>query len=60
MTTPLTIQETTKGQAICPYCGVGCRLFTSGSHEYRKKSGSLFAHKSGQSSSHEAVWILAL
>jgi assimilatory nitrate reductase catalytic subunit len=26
MTTPLIIQETTKGQAICPYCGVGCRL----------------------------------
>jgi len=31
MTTPLSIrelsiQESTKGQAICPYCGVGCRL----------------------------------
>src|SRR6266850_1829647 len=26
MTTPLMIQEPTKGQAICPYCGVGCRL----------------------------------
>ena len=26
MTTPLITQETTKGQAICPYCGVGCRL----------------------------------
>ena len=31
MTTPLSIQELsieerTKGQAICPYCGVGCRL----------------------------------
>jgi hypothetical protein len=23
MTTPMIIQETTKGQAICPYCGVG-------------------------------------
>ena len=27
MTTPLITQETTKGQAICPYCGVGCRLW---------------------------------
>src|SRR6266567_4844620 len=26
MTTPLIIQDTTKGEAICPYCGVGCRL----------------------------------
>src|SRR6267143_453364 len=26
MPTPFIIQETTKGQAICPYCGVGCRL----------------------------------
>src|SRR6266853_1644202 len=26
MTTTLLIQEPTKGQAICPYCGVGCRL----------------------------------
>src|SRR5258707_5758089 len=26
MPTPLIIQETTKGEAICPYCGVGCRL----------------------------------
>src|SRR5437899_12891353 len=31
MTTPLSIrelsiQESTKGEAICPYCGVGCRL----------------------------------
>jgi Molybdopterin oxidoreductase Fe4S4 domain len=26
MTIPLIIQETTKGEAICPYCGVGCRL----------------------------------
>src|SRR4029077_1186989 len=26
MTTPMITQETTKGQAICPYCGVGCRL----------------------------------
>jgi len=23
---PLSIQETKKGEAICPYCGVGCRL----------------------------------
>ena len=23
MTTPLIIQQTTEGQAICPYCGVG-------------------------------------
>src|SRR5262245_20535933 len=21
------MQQTTKGQAICPYCGVGCRLW---------------------------------
>ena len=27
MTTPLIMQQTTKGQAICPYCGVGCRLW---------------------------------
>ena len=27
MTTPLTIQQTTRGRAICPYCGVGCRLW---------------------------------
>ena len=27
MTTPMISQETTKGQAICPYCGVGCRLW---------------------------------
>ncbi len=27
MTTPLIKQPTTKGQAICPYCGVGCRLW---------------------------------
>src|SRR5260221_1152063 len=27
MTTPLNIQQTTEGQAICPYCGVGCRLW---------------------------------
>src|SRR6266436_269592 len=27
MTTPSMVQETTKGQAICPYCGVGCRLW---------------------------------
>src|SRR3954447_19527968 len=27
MTTPLIIQPTAKGQAICPYCGVGCRLW---------------------------------
>ena len=26
MSTPLLIQQPTKGQAICPYCGVGCRL----------------------------------
>src|SRR3954447_24892600 len=26
MTTPLIVQQTTKGEAICPYCGVGCRL----------------------------------
>jgi ferredoxin-nitrate reductase len=26
MTTPLIIQETKEGEAICPYCGVGCRL----------------------------------
>src|SRR6266478_1339119 len=26
MTAPSMVQETTKGQAICPYCGVGCRL----------------------------------
>src|SRR6266446_5800104 len=26
MTIPLSIQETKKGEAICPYCGVGCRL----------------------------------
>lgn len=26
MTTPLVIRETSKGEAICPYCGVGCRL----------------------------------
>jgi anaerobic selenocysteine-containing dehydrogenase len=27
MTTPLIMQQTTMGQAICPYCGVGCRLW---------------------------------
>ena len=27
MPTPLIMQQTTKGQAICPYCGVGCRLW---------------------------------
>ena len=27
MTTPLIMQQTTRGQAICPYCGVGCRLW---------------------------------
>ncbi len=27
MTTPPIMQQTTKGQAICPYCGVGCRLW---------------------------------
>ena len=27
MPTRLTIPETTKAQAICPYCGVGCRLW---------------------------------
>ena len=27
MTIPLLMQPTTKGQAICPYCGVGCRLW---------------------------------
>ena len=27
MTIPLIIQQTTKAQAICPYCGVGCRLW---------------------------------
>src|SRR2546428_14158757 len=32
MTTPLIIQETTKGQAICPYCGVGCRLLMESSY----------------------------
>ena len=26
MTTASVVQETTKGQAICPYCGVGCAL----------------------------------
>src|SRR5437588_3688362 len=26
MTTPLIRHQTTKGEAICPYCGVGCRL----------------------------------
>ena len=26
MTSPLIMQEPTKGEAICPYCGVGCRL----------------------------------
>jgi predicted molibdopterin-dependent oxidoreductase YjgC len=27
MTVPLIRQATTTGQAICPYCGVGCRLW---------------------------------
>ena len=27
MTNPLIIPQTTKAQAICPYCGVGCRLW---------------------------------
>ena len=27
MTIPLIMQPTTKGQAICPYCGVGSRLW---------------------------------
>src|SRR5262245_66506525 len=27
MTNPLLMQQTTRGQAICPYCGVGCRLW---------------------------------
>src|SRR3954463_6648033 len=27
MMTPLIMQQTTRGQAICPYCGVGCRLW---------------------------------
>jgi predicted molibdopterin-dependent oxidoreductase YjgC len=26
MTTLLITQRTARGQAICPYCGVGCRL----------------------------------
>src|SRR5712664_1395093 len=32
MTTPSMVQETTKGQAICPYCGVGCRLLMESAH----------------------------
>ena len=27
MTTQLIVQPSTKGEAICPYCGVGCRLW---------------------------------
>ena len=32
MTAPSMVQETTKGQAICPYCGVGCRLLMESAH----------------------------
>src|SRR5262245_15393222 len=32
MTTPSLIPETTRGQAICPYCGVGCRLLMEAAH----------------------------
>jgi assimilatory nitrate reductase catalytic subunit len=32
MTIPLPMQQTTKGQAICPYCGVGCRLSMESVH----------------------------
>src|SRR5258707_12030980 len=33
MTTPLIIQQTTEGQAICPYCGVGCRLWMESAYD---------------------------
>jgi anaerobic selenocysteine-containing dehydrogenase len=32
MTTPSIIQGPTKGEAICPYCGVGCRLLMESAH----------------------------
>jgi ferredoxin-nitrate reductase len=32
MTNPLIIPQTTKAQAICPYCGVGCRLWMEAAH----------------------------
>jgi anaerobic selenocysteine-containing dehydrogenase len=32
MTIPLMIRQTTKGQAICPYCGVGCGLWMESAH----------------------------
>src|SRR5258705_11725151 len=40
MTTPLVIRETTRGEAICPFCGVGCRfLMESASGELIRVKG---------------------
>jgi predicted molibdopterin-dependent oxidoreductase YjgC len=32
MTSPLNIPQITRGQSICPYCGVGCRLWIEAAH----------------------------
>jgi len=32
MTSPLITQQITRGQSICPYCGVGCRLWIESAH----------------------------
>jgi ferredoxin-nitrate reductase len=32
MTSPLNTPQITRGQAICPYCGVGCRLWIEAAH----------------------------
>ena len=32
MTSPLIVPQITRGQSICPYCGVGCRLWMEAAH----------------------------
>ena len=32
MTSPFIVPQITRGQSICPYCGVGCRLWIEAAH----------------------------